>query len=160
MTPAGPRGSHHERSLCVGFRIANTVSTCSHDVTRLNRLRECGLPCGPQDSLCTLRMHCSAIHRGRAELASMFGARCIDLFDILLCIRNTRYGRLVRPYPAGTLTPPEMPSFPGALTSVINSVRLRQVHYQEDRIVHMRHQRGSAKQLAENREFFAGGSEH
>ncbi|MGO9568745.1 MAG: hypothetical protein ACLP5H_14510, partial [Desulfomonilaceae bacterium] len=33
------------------------------------------------------------------------------LFDNLLCIRNTRYGWLVRPYPAGTRTPQETPSF-------------------------------------------------
>jgi hypothetical protein len=61
LTPAGPRGSHHERSLCVGFRNTNTVSTCANEVTRLNCLGECGLPCGPQDALCTLRVHCSVI---------------------------------------------------------------------------------------------------
>ena len=79
LTPAGPRGSHHTRSLCVGFRAANTVSTCSHEVTRLNRLRECGLPCGPQDSLCTLRMHCSAI-QGVAQSSLHFTEKGASIY--------------------------------------------------------------------------------
>jgi hypothetical protein len=49
--------------------------------------------------------------RCRTELSSSLRESCIDLFDFLRCIRNTRYGRLVRPYPSGTLTPKEMPSF-------------------------------------------------
>ncbi len=81
------------RSLCVGFRNGNTVAACFIGVTRLNRLGECGLPCGPQDSLCTLRIFRSVV------------------VDFLLHIRNTRYGWLVRPYPTGTLTLKEMPSF-------------------------------------------------
>jgi hypothetical protein len=122
LTPAGPRGSHRERSLRVGFRTANTVSTCANEVTRLNRLEECGLPCGPQDSLCTLRMHCSAI-QGVAQSYLPFIESCIDLFDNLRCIRNTRYGWLVRPCPTGTLTPQEMPSFAWRTNSSRNKTR-------------------------------------
>jgi len=92
--PGRPSRISPFRSFCVGFRFANTVAACSGDVTRLNRLGECGLPCGPQDSLCTLRIACSAV------------------VDFLLHIRNTRYGWLVRPYPTGTLTLKEMPGFP------------------------------------------------
>ena len=62
-------------------------------VSRLNRFGECGLPCGPQDSLCTLRT-----------------VRSFALHCILLPVRNTRYGWLARPCPPGTPTPEEMPS--------------------------------------------------
>jgi len=101
--PGRPSGISPYRSRCVGFRTANTVATCAIGVTRLNRFGECGLPCGPQDSLCTLRMHCSAIQRV-AQSFPLLRESCIDLFDFLRCIRNTRYGWLVRPYPTGTLT--------------------------------------------------------
>ena len=91
--PGRPSRTSPMRSLCGGFRNANTVAACSHEVTRLNRLGECGLPCGPQDSLCTLRISCSVV------------------VDFLLHIRNTRYGWLVKPCPTGTLTLKETPSF-------------------------------------------------
>lgn len=91
--PGRPSWISPMRSLCIGFRNANTVATRSIGVTRLNRLGECGLPCGPQDSLCTLRTSCSVV------------------VDFLLHIRNTRYGWLVRPCPTGTFTLKEMPSF-------------------------------------------------
>jgi len=54
----------------MGFRIANAVATCISSVPRLNCLGECGLPCGPQDALCTLRAHCSAI-QGVAQSSSI-----------------------------------------------------------------------------------------
>ena len=56
------------------------------EVTRLNCFGECGLSCGPQGSLCTLRISCSVV------------------IDSLLNTRNTRYRWLVRPDPTGTST--------------------------------------------------------
>jgi hypothetical protein len=53
----------------------------------------CGLPYGLHGSLCTLQTF-----------------RSVRLSTLLLRICNTRYGRLVRPYPAGTLTLQEAPS--------------------------------------------------
>jgi hypothetical protein len=111
--PCG-RGLHHASNPLQSPVWASDFVTPSPPavmmITRLNRLREDGLPCGPQDSLCTLRTHRSAIQVvAQSPLRSWAG--CIDLFDNLLCIRNTRYGLLVRPYPAGTLTPQETPSF-------------------------------------------------
>lgn len=67
------------RSLCIGFRITNSVATCSCSVTRLNRFGECGLPCGPQDSLGTLRMHCSAI-QGFAQSSPPRGGRGASIY--------------------------------------------------------------------------------
>ena len=52
---------------------------------------ECGLPCGLRGALCTLPLLRSAFH--------------------LLHRCNTRYGWLVRPYPVGTSTLQETPSF-------------------------------------------------
>ena len=71
LIPAVLPGSHLYRSLCVGFRKANTIADCSYEVTRLNCFEECCLSCGPQDSLCTLRISRSVI------------------LDSLLHIRNT-----------------------------------------------------------------------
>jgi hypothetical protein len=53
----------------------------------------CGLPYGLHGSLCTLQTF-----------------RSVRLSTLLLRICNTRYGRLVRPYPAGTCTLQEAPS--------------------------------------------------
>src|SRR5215216_7445373 len=53
----------------------------------------CGLPYGLHGSLCTLQTF-----------------RSVRLSTLLLRICNTRYGWLVRPYPAGTCTLQEAPS--------------------------------------------------
>ena len=47
LTPADPRGSHRERSLCVGFRLGNAVAACSCNVTRLNCFGEAQSPLRP-----------------------------------------------------------------------------------------------------------------
>ena len=60
LTPTGPPGSHHIDPFVLASGSV-TPSPPALAVTRLNCFGECGLPCGPQDSLCTLRMHCSAI---------------------------------------------------------------------------------------------------
>ncbi len=62
LTPAGPPGSHHFDPFVLASGMV-TPSPPASAVTRLNCFGECGLPCGPQDSLCTLRMHCSAVQR-------------------------------------------------------------------------------------------------
>ena len=60
LTPTGPPGSHRYDPFVLASGSV-TPSPPALAVTRLNCFGECGLPCGPQDSLCTLRMHCSAI---------------------------------------------------------------------------------------------------
>ena len=57
------------------------------------RLRERDLPCGLHDSLCTLHLFCS-------HQTSMLRHR-----------RNTRYGWVANPYPTGTFTLQDAPSF-------------------------------------------------
>lgn len=54
--------------------------------------RERDLPCGLHDSLCTLHLLCSPVSRLRRR-------------------RNTRYGWMADPYPAGTFTLQDAPSF-------------------------------------------------
>src|SRR6185503_17529058 len=58
----------------------------------VSSFRECGLPYGLRDSLCTLQL-----------------CRSVRLHLLHSC--NTRYEWLVRPYSAGTLTLQEAPSF-------------------------------------------------
>jgi len=60
---------------------------------RYQHFRERGLPCGLHDSLCTLHLFCSP---RIAELRHR---------------RNTRYGWVANPYPTGTCTPQDAPSF-------------------------------------------------
>ena len=111
-TPAGPPGSHHERSFCVGFRIRNAVATCIYVRYEAQSLR------GRARSPTAHRILCVRFVRIVRQFKLSHSAllhneeRCIDPFDFLLCIRNTRYGWLVRPYPARTLTSQEMPGFP------------------------------------------------
>ena len=73
------------------------TATCS--ISGLyQHFRVYGHPCGLQLSLCTLHPLCSPpsqIHSTRA----------------LRHRRNTRYGWVVSPYPTGTLTPQDTPSF-------------------------------------------------
>ncbi len=57
--------------------------------------------------------------RYRAELP-ISGGSCIDLFDNLLCLRNTRYGWLVKPYPTGTFTLQEMPGLARRTTKLLS----------------------------------------
>jgi len=60
---------------------------------RYQHFRERGLPYGLHDSLCTLHLFCSS---RLAELRHR---------------RNTRYGWAANPYPTGTYTPQDAPSF-------------------------------------------------
>jgi hypothetical protein len=77
--PGRPSRISPERSRCIGFRFSNTVATCSIGVTRLNRFGECGLPCGPQDSLCTLRtfrsfaLHCILLMSATLDTGGWLG---------------------------------------------------------------------------------------
>ena len=102
VDPGRPSESSPMRSLCVGFWYPVTPSPPAlSSVTRLYHLclqhwckqdfRECGLPYGLCGSLCTLQLFRSVVN--------------------LLHNCNTRYGRLVRPYPTGTSTLQETPSF-------------------------------------------------
>jgi hypothetical protein len=79
-------------SLCVGFRYRYTIAICfilsNEAVSRLQVVR---LPYGLCGSLCTLQSFCSVL----------------NIFHNC----NTRYGWLVRPYPTGTYTLQETPSF-------------------------------------------------
>ena len=81
------------RCCCVGFRCVQTVAVCFLALTRLYQTSgTCAFPCGLHGSLCPLRMIRSVLFH-------------------LLPTRNTRYGWLARPYPAGTSTLQEAPSF-------------------------------------------------
>ena len=95
---ADPPEPHPLWSLCVGFWHVKTIAVCFilfHEA--VSSFGECGLPCGLRGSLCTLQL---------LRSASSF----LSSYRLLLSC-NTRYGRLVRPYPAGTPTPQEAPSF-------------------------------------------------
>ena len=82
-------------SLCrIGFTIVNTLADCNMLVSRLyQHLGKHGLPCGLQDSLCTLHLSCSQKN-----------------YLLLRHRRNTRYGWVVNPYPTRTLTWQDAPS--------------------------------------------------
>ena len=84
---------------------------------------ECGLPYGLYVSLCTLRLFCSmlpALLIGGFDYLSQVASHCpLRIRDgcpnggpanYLLHRRNTRYGWLAKPYPAGTFTRQEAPS--------------------------------------------------
>ena len=97
----GPRQTLRSLSFIGFFVLASGPLTPSpsalSSITGLYQdFRECGLPCGLRGSLCTLQLFRSVVD--------------------LLHNCNTRYGWLVRPYPAGTLTLQETPSLLGALT--------------------------------------------
>ena len=79
------------RCCCVGFRCVQTVAVCFMALTRLYQTSgKCAFPCGLHGSLCTLRMLRSVLFH-------------------LLHTRNTRYGWVARPSPAGTCTLQETP---------------------------------------------------
>ena len=92
VDPDRPSRTSPLRSLCVGFWHVKTIAACFKFANgAVSSLRECGLPCGLRGSLCTLQP---------LRSASPPPNSC-----------NTRYGWLVRPYPMGTSTPQEAPSY-------------------------------------------------
>ena len=92
-TPADPRQPHPWRLLCFGFWKAHTIAVCSFNINEaVSSFRECGLPYGLRDSLCTLQPLRSAL------TPPPHGC-------------NTRYEWLVRPCSTGTFTQSETPSF-------------------------------------------------
>ena len=92
VDPGRPSGTSPKRSLCVGFWHVNTIAIC------LPLLRGCVKLQGVRSPLRSLWFPVYAS-------AGSFG------FTTLLSNCNTRYGWLVGPYPAGTLTLQEAPSF-------------------------------------------------
>ena len=75
-----------------------------------------GVPYGLHDSLCTLREVCSMmIVRRQESSVSGFPLPCLkDLHTLSLHVRrsrNTRYGWVASPYPTGTFTLQDTPSF-------------------------------------------------
>jgi len=78
----------------VGFQYVKTVAIRGLAVSKLyQHFRERDFPYGLQNSLCTLALHCCS------RLAPLRSRT------------NTRYGRAANPYPTGTFTPQETPSF-------------------------------------------------
>ena len=92
VDPGRPSGTSPSRSLCVGFWHVNTIAIC------IQLLRGCLKLQGVRSPLRSMWFPVSAS-------AGSFG------FTTLLSNCNTRYGWLVGPYPAGTLTLQEAPSF-------------------------------------------------
>src|SRR6266849_3413360 len=91
--PDRPSSLSPNRCLCLGFRCVKTVAVCLDSLHEaVPDFRVCGHPSGLQSSLCTLHLVCSGL-------------------TLLLSKCNTRYGWLARPYPVGTSTPQETPSF-------------------------------------------------
>src|SRR5882672_10644668 len=91
--PGRPSSISPKRCCCVGFRCVKTVAVCFNALTRLYQTSgTCAFPCGLHGSLCTLRMLRSVLLH-------------------LLHIRNTWYGWVASPYPTGTCTLQEAPSF-------------------------------------------------
>ena len=91
----GPRQTLQDLAFSGPFVLASGTLTPWPSASPLDEavssFRECGLPCGLHGSLGTL-------HTARSALG-------------LLPVRNPRYGWLARPYPAGTSTRQETPSF-------------------------------------------------
>ena len=98
VDPGRPSGASPTRCLCVGFWFVNTIAICislyNGAVSRLQGVRS---PLWPT----WFPVYASVVSIGRKHLLD----NC-----------NTRYGWLVRPYPAGTFTLQETPSLLGALT--------------------------------------------
>jgi hypothetical protein len=80
------------RVLVAGFHVGNHVALRMMLLTGLNRFRGVHPSCGLRSSLCTLTLLHSA-------------------FPFLFHSANTRYEWMASPYPAGTRTPQEAPSF-------------------------------------------------
>ena len=93
-TPADPQQPHPSRLLCFGFWNTHTIAACFFNIDEaVSSFRDCGLPYGLRDSLCTLQPFRSVL------TAPPHGC-------------NTRYEWLVRPCSTGTCTQLETPSFP------------------------------------------------
>jgi hypothetical protein len=100
-TPADPRQPHPWRLLCFGFWNTKTIAICFIIINEaVSSFRECGLPYGLRDSLCTLQPLRSAL------TAPPHGC-------------NTRYEWLVSPYSTGTFTQSETPSFAWRTSALI-----------------------------------------
>ena len=80
-----PSGISPLRFLCIGFRYVNNVADCFYAFNDAYRFRDMRIPCGLCGSLCTLRLPCSRLPQSKPPAT-------------LRRTRNTRYGRLVRPY--------------------------------------------------------------
>ena len=62
VDPGRPSENSPYRSLCVGFGYRYILATCFIAVNgAVSSLRECGLPCGLSDSLCTLQLFRSKV---------------------------------------------------------------------------------------------------
>ena len=89
----GPPRPSHLRALRVAFQHVKTVGIRNKLISKLyQHFRERDLPYGLQDSLCTLAPSCSRLSPLRNGT-------------------NTRYGWVANPYPTGTFTRQETPSF-------------------------------------------------
>ena len=91
-TPAQSPDASRLRVLVAGFHVGNHVALRMMLLTGLNRFRGVHPSCGLRSSLCTLTLLHSA-------------------FPFLFHSANTRYEWMASPYPAGTCTPQEAPSF-------------------------------------------------
>ncbi len=108
-TPADPRQPHPWRLLCFGFWNTQTMAVCFFNIDEaVSSFRECGLPYGLRDSLCTLQPLRSAL------TPPPHGC-------------NTRYEWLVRPSSTGTCTQLETPSFPWRTDGMFIEPRTRQL---------------------------------
>jgi len=78
----------------IAFQDVKTVGIRNKPISKLyQHFRERDFPYGLQNALCTLALHsCSRLTPLRSRT-------------------NTRYGRAANPYPTGTFTPQETPSF-------------------------------------------------
>src|ERR1700694_6003307 len=91
--PGRPSAPSPSRLLCLGFWNAHTIAACSFNTDEaVSSFRECGLPYGLRDSLCTLQPFRSLL------TAPPHGC-------------NTPQEGLVRPCSTGTCTQSETPSF-------------------------------------------------
>jgi hypothetical protein len=85
------------RFLRIGFVSVKALADCNKPFSRLyQHLGVYGHPYGLQDSLCTLHLFCSQKKK---------------YFLLLRHRRNTRYGWATIPYPTGTCTLQDAPSF-------------------------------------------------
>src|SRR5438105_6962451 len=92
-TPADPRQPHPGGCSVSASGNTNSITVCFIIIDgAVSSFRECGLPYGLRDSLCTLQPFRSAL------TSPPHGC-------------NTRYEWLVSPYPTGTFTQLETPSF-------------------------------------------------
>src|SRR5258705_1636211 len=68
-TPADPRQPHLSRLFCLGFWNTKTIAVCFMIIYEaVSSFRECGLPYGLCDSLCTLQPFRSAFDFSSSRL--------------------------------------------------------------------------------------------